>query len=172
MTDSWNNMNIYTHWHGSTKLRIQLFMCCVQACHSSWLLAVEQLCGSQRQSTHTQPGFALFCISAVSSQNDTKAAKADFTPGLWQGPQQYSALTASCTGWVIPAHSSAPPLFSHEARRVFRPPLPSLKDSLRLRPPMQSLSARYSLYSFAQGVANTPFFWCQVRGVSCRRASS
>lgn len=166
MTDSWNNMNIYTHWHGSTKLRVQLFMCCVQACHSSWLLSVEQLCGSQRQSTHTQPRFALVCINAVASQNDAKVAKADFTPGLRQGAQRYAALAASCT-----VHSSAPPLFLHEARRVFHPSLPSLKGSLRLRPQRQSLRAPYSLYSFVR-VANTPFSWCQVRGVSCRRASS
>lgn len=125
MTDSWNNINIYTHWHGSTKLPIQLFMCCVQARHSPWLLSVEQLCGSQRQSTHTRPRFAPFCISADSMpqllQNDAKAAKADFTPALSQGPQRYTALTASFTGWVSCTHSSAFPLLLHEPRG-FPPP--------------------------------------------------
>lgn len=165
MTDSWNNMNIYTHWHGTTKLPIQLFMRCVQACHSSWLLSIEQLCGSMRQSTHTRPRFAPFCISADSMpqllQNDAKAAKADFTPALLEGLQQYTALTTSFTGWVSHTHRSASPLLLHEARGVFLPTLKSLKDSWKLRPQAQSLRALYSLYRFVHA-ANTPFFSTKV----------
>lgn len=113
-------MNIYTRWHGSAKFPIQLFMRCVQAHHLSWLFPIEQLCGSRTQLTHTRPHFAPFHISAGSMprllQNNARAAKADFTPALLQGPQQYAALTASFAGWVSPTHSSASPSLLHEAR--------------------------------------------------------
>lgn len=158
-------MNIYTRWHGSAKFPTQLFMRCVQAHHLSWLFPVEQLCGSRRQSTHTRPHFAPFHISADSVprllQNNARAAKADFTPALLQGRQQYAALTASFAGWVSPTHSSASPSLLHEARGLFFSlSLTSLKVSPRLRPQRQSLRALYSLCRFVH-VANTPFFWCQ-----------
>lgn len=108
---------------------------------------------------------APFCISADSMpqvlQNDAKAAKADFTPALLEGLQQYPALTTSFTGWVSHTHRSASPLLLNEARGVFLPTLKSLKDSQRLRPQGQSLRALYSLYRFVHA-ANTPFFSTKV----------
>lgn len=173
MTDSWNNMNIYTCWHGSSKLPIQLLMRHVQARHSSWLLSIEQLHGPQRQSTHTRPRFAPFCTSADSMlqllQNNTKVAKADFTPALMQGPQRHAALTESFTGWVSRTHSSASPLLLHEARGVFPPTTDIPKGLAEAEAPETELESTV-LSLQVHPCAKHALFWCQSS--ICKRVGS
>lgn len=129
MTDSWNNMNIYTHWHGSTKLPLQLFMLCVQTYHLSRLLSIEQVCG--RGSQHTLSHTLLWFVSALIPSHSS----------CWAMPRQWGQISAQhyhkslcklC--WLAsPPHSSAFSLFLHEARGILLHRLTSLNDSLRVR---------------------------------------
>lgn len=83
MTDSWNNMNIYTCWHGSTKLPIQLFMLCVQTCHLSLCSPSSRFVahrGSQHTLSHTFLWFAPALIHPAAPAEQCQGREGRFQP--------------------------------------------------------------------------------------------
>lgn len=115
---------------GALSFPIQLFMLCVQTCHSSGLLSAQQVCGSQGQPTHTQPCYALLCSVPALIPSSAPAEPCQGREGRFQ-PSIFIGSSTSFTGWALLPTALLSLGFCMKPEGFSSTPL---NDSSRLRP--------------------------------------